>query len=434
MIYLVAGNLEQMPELTLHDLGFQVRRFIINGSDDLQSLQTELNDTVLAIIGYGEAGWRAVQQLQTAAKIFIRWQTATPPWFLAPYSIAAVKKSLHEYDMLLSMIAKNNINFLADSEFSRDQLQILGVAPERINIIFPFLEEQNTTDSQPVLEPEIVKILYSGGIGPQQGHKHILFMAHHLQKILNKPLQIYFSASPDSALSRYITELRYLAAQLALDIKFSLPEDLPSVYVCMTEHESSGSDVISAMRKKIPVVGYRNGALAEVLKHHPLACDTLNYQDIARNIAEVVQDQSLRQKILDFQSLEILPLYSRERIESQMREAIELRGEGRGEGCKNSPQHYVTRHDLVAYRQLLQQINEGAYSLREQALAIPFCSQGSILNRCITWLKKISLRLQEGMVNTIDIAQQPVNQRLNDLNNKVDNILIYLHNKHEKNK
>jgi hypothetical protein len=79
----------------------------------------------------------------------------------------------------------------------------------------------------------------------------------------------------------------------------------------------------------------------------------------------------------------------------------------------------VTRYDVAAYLALLKVSTNG--SLRNRALDFEFGShRGAFLGRVLSLLKRMSLRLQDGLVRTIEISHNDLEHELAALNDKID--------------
>lgn len=485
-IYLLARLLTDKTDSVAKDLAFQYRLFkqwgfhvrVFAGRynqeyypdlpiEDSQLLPSALQEKSGHVIYHACQGWKEMDDYFRAAtpSLIIKWHNVTPPWFFAPYSLNWMTDMLRGYQSVLQTSRELSAKFWVDSNFSKRQLEILGIDPARIQVVYPVSHymEKEVKATQNILPTDSVTLLFVGRIVPNKGYKHVLAAAAVLQRLMHAKVTVCLPGRFFDDMASYIAELKSLAVELnvAIDLPGEVtPEQLNDYYskanafICLSEHEGFGLPVIEAMKMGLPVVGYRVAAVAETLADHPLACDRLDYYDIAKKLAVAIQPDPVRSAIIDFQSQEILPRFSRTTIEAQIKhalseeiaqpanqplnnknlqlieKALDLQQQTSRpieydslQFCQEYPNRYVTHYDLRALNSLLCYITKDVHYLRSQAKEIKFNNSVSFMGKVINFIKKVILHLNEGVIATLAMAQTQTDQRLVELDEKISYIL-----------
>jgi glycosyltransferase involved in cell wall biosynthesis/SAM-dependent methyltransferase len=493
-IYLITQGLIEKSDSIGYDLAFQYRLFkqwgfsvrVFTGQhrqnlyadipiENIDRLAIVMKEQPALIIYHWVDGWKEIDEwLATlSTPVIIRWHNNTPPWFFAPYSVEATSRTIRGFQSILRVAESNSsIKFWVNSEFTKHQLEILGVSSNRIQVTYPashYIEYENKLykDSPEIVtkikHDDNIRLLFVGRITPHKGYHHVILATYALQKLLEKKVDVYFPGRPDNSMSEYLRYIRSLSDDLKLSVHFLGEVELDELhklyrtshaFIALSEHEGFGLPILEAMRMKLPVVGYKSTAVANLLANHPLACDKLDYFEIAKKLAVAVQPD-IRTAIIKLQTEMILPHFSRKIIENQLSVAI-----GREESwkenitddhesleiinnalrrwenvsipimslpfsCKDYPNHYVTRYDILAYDTLLrgQEKNPEETDLWDEAMRITFSSHRRLLGPWIIFLKKIVLGLQDGMIRTIAKSNARLDKKMLELDKKLDRLI-----------
>ncbi|MDG2306929.1 MAG: glycosyltransferase family 4 protein [Candidatus Binatia bacterium] len=426
-------------------------------------------------------GWQEGDELllDARAPVVLRWHNNTPPWFFASYSPAPAYKTVRGFLELLRVAdALPNARVWTNSEFSRRQLGVLGITEDRVDVVYPasaYLESPAPSEPDETTEPangkarasasEPIRLLFVGRVVPHKGHFHLIAAAREVAEMSGREVRVVLPGRPDHDMRRYVSEVRALGQRLGVTV--DLPGEVSheeldrayrdaDVFVGLSEHEGFGLPILEAMTRHLPVVGYKCGAVAELLDTHPLAVDELDPVAIARRILAAL-DPAARCAVVDWQKRSILPRFSNGIIKKQLHtglqnEGIELSaspaaahepsadddacpGEVRSaldralalpapelgasvDLSRDTNPHFVTRYDLAAYHALLSSAERG--DLRGRALAMEFGSHREALGGFMGRLKKGILRLQDGLVRTIEISHNDLEGQLRTMSDRVD--------------
>lgn len=493
-IYLITQGLIEKSDSIGYDLAFQYRLFkqwgfsvrVFTGQyrqnlysdmpiENIDRLAIVMKEQPALIIYHWVDGWKEIDEwlVTLSTPIIIRWHNNTPPWFFAPYSLETTSRTIRGFQSILHVAESNSsIKFWTNSEFTKRQLEILGISSNRIQVIYPashYIEHENKAyyDSPKIvtkIKPDDnIRLLFVGRITPHKGYHHVILAAYTLQKLLEKKVDVYFPGRPDNSMPEYLRYIRSLSKDLKLSVHFLGEVELDELHklyqtshalVALSEHEGFGLPILEAMRMELPVVGYKSTAVTNLLANHPLACDKLDYFEIAKKLAVAVQPD-IRSAIIKLQTDMILPHFSRKIIENQLSVAIGHDKPWKEDiiddhesleiinnavhvwenvsspiislpiSCKDYPNHYVTRYDILSYDTLLryQEKNPEETDLWDEAMRITFSSHRHLLGPWIIFLKKIVLGLQDGIIRTIAKSNVRLYKKMLELDKKLDRLI-----------
>jgi glycosyltransferase involved in cell wall biosynthesis len=464
---------------TLSAAGFQCRTFaeVYESSlypdlkiEGIGRLQEALYSRPAPVIYHWCDGWHDADTLLASrrAPLIVRWHNNTPPWFFAPYSLDATSRTLRGYSGILKLAASPGIRVLANSHFSARQLEILGLAPGQIKVVYPvsdYLRGPGARHDGSETPQSKLTLLFVGRVVPHKGHRHVLRSASLLRSKFGIDCRVLFPGRKDPSMLSYPDELKNLAGKLGVEME--LPGEVENrrleqmyatsdVFVCLSEHEGFGLPVIEAMRAQLPVVGYRSSAVAETLSDHPLAIDKLDYDQIAARIACLV-DSDVSRDVVSFQNEVLLPRFSSEvsanqfwsaigidkkiespgvngvqaaaplpRVSSALQRALSrlAPSEVRAQRNGDAGDRYVTLNDIGAYEALLAKTGSTSESLgfRDACMNIAFHSPLPFVGRLVDKLKRIILYSQDGVVTALSKSHAELAARLDRIESRLDRL------------
>ncbi|EGD60856.1 Glycosyl transferase, group 1 [Novosphingobium nitrogenifigens DSM 19370] len=239
----------------------------------------------------------------------------------------------------MNFINHENIRFWVNSNFTLDQLKVLGADGDRAAVVYPgsrFLELPDVSKpfaverSLPVrAADQPIRLLFVSRVVAHKGHRHVLRFAAALQNALARPVSVTFLGRDDPA-----TTLRADLIQQAADcsvevlLKGEVSEgDLHAAYaaadvfVCFSEHEGFGMPVFEAMRVGVPVICWGRTALRELMQHHPFTLDSLDFERAIAAV-RVIEKGDAR---ADWEAVQdsILHTYTASVVAGQLTAAIE---------------------------------------------------------------------------------------------------------------
>jgi len=287
-------------------------------------------------------GWPEIDEflLSSRGNFVVRWHNNTPPWFYAATHRRSMVRTVAGFRTILRFIADPDIKFWVNSNFTLNQLRVLGADPVRAAVVYPgsrFLEPQRTKSIAQDLgacelsvapEDQPVRLLFVSRVVAHKGHRHVVMFASALQKALGREVSVTFLGRDDPA-TTLKADLSALgeAEGVKVLLKGEVSEDKlydayrqADLFVCFSEHEGFGMPIFEAMRVGLPVMCLGRTALRELMKDHPFMLDDL---DLARAIAatRLLADRATRAEVLEIQS-SILKSYTSQVVVEQLKAAM----------------------------------------------------------------------------------------------------------------
>ena len=417
-------------------------------------------------------GWREAEALlpRLPGPLVIRWHNNTPPWFFAPYSPLPTHKTVRGFTALLRTAERlPAARFWVNSQFSQEQLISLGIAPARIDVLAPaspLLESTAAPAPAPSAAPGApIRLLFVGRIVPHKGQLHVIAAAAALQQMTGRPVWVVLPGRGDADMPGYVAELTGLARRLG--VRLELPGEIAheqlaamyraaDVFVGLSEHEGFGLPILEAVAHDVPVVAYQSSAVTETVADHPLAVTTLDPVEVARRLLAAL-DPAARAELIAWQRAAILPRFSTQAVERKLYALLGAAGvdlpappptvaespapavpqavaaalahalahpDPVGTLPRDLPRdqnpHFVTRWDLRAYSTLLRP--EATGELRERAFKFRFGSHRPRLGALFGLVKMLVLRLQDGLLRTMEISHGELADQLRSIDDKLDTL------------
>lgn len=311
--------------------------------EPISDLWTHLKRTPSATVVYHYCdGWPEVDEflLNTYGDFVVRWHNNTPPWFYAATHRRSMERTIAGFRTILRFIVNPNIKFWVNSNFTLNQLRVLGADPARAAVVYPgsrLLEpprggaparDAGTSALSTASEGQPFRLLFVSRVVAHKGHRHVVLFAGALQRALGRAVSVTFLGRDDPA-TTLKSDLSALgeAEGISVLLKGEVSEDELSdaycqsdLFVCFSEHEGFGMPIFEAMRVGLPVLCLGRTALRELMKDHPF---TLDHLDLARAIAatRLLADRETRSAILEIQAV-ILQSYTSQVVAAQLTAAM----------------------------------------------------------------------------------------------------------------
>jgi glycosyltransferase involved in cell wall biosynthesis len=225
----------------------------------------------------------------------------------------------------------------ADSEFNRRELEAAGVATTAVVPILYDWEQFDVTPDAAVtrtLADERTSVLVVGQILPQKAMQDaIAGFAEYRRRDRGAHLYLVGSTAMSGA---YLGRLQQQVedAGLAQDVTFTGSVNVEqlvayykgaSVLLTASDHEGFCVPLIEAMRSRLPIVANDAGAISETLGGAGILLENKSPGHIAGALERAVRDQDAREDLIA-RGEERLRDFSRERVRSRLKDALELGG------------------------------------------------------------------------------------------------------------
>ncbi len=263
-------------------------------------------------IGYGSELLNFVKALPD--KKVLLYHNITPPHFFhninSDYEYST-KMGLNELSTEIKNIADVA---LADSEFNKQDLIDMGF--DKTSVL-PYIINLNIFNVQPnpkvikKYNDEFVNILVVGRISPNKKVEDAIKCFYYYNKYINNRSRLFLVGSYNG-MDKYYTYLKDLVLKLSLDnVYFSghinLDElvsyyKIGNVFLTMSEHEGFCVPLLESMYFKIPIIANNSTAIPHTLGNSGVLVNEKNYVEIAEMINLLVEDKTLRKKIIDKQA------------------------------------------------------------------------------------------------------------------------------------
>ncbi|MEW5901363.1 MAG: glycosyltransferase family 4 protein [Acidobacteriota bacterium] len=223
---------------------------------------------------------------------------------------------------------------LGDSEFNRRELEAAGYPRTGVlPILIDFSKFDRPADpiAGRLLADGKTTLLFVGRVIPNKKFEDVIKAFWFYKKHFNPESRLIL-AGDYRGLERYLSALLELLDRLKLqDVYFTghvaFPElaayfALADVYLSLSEHEGFGVPILEAFYKKIPVVGFDAGAVAETMNGGGVLVERKDFLRIAALVDAVVRDRTLRQSLVQGQ-LRALEKFRRENVSRILLRQIE---------------------------------------------------------------------------------------------------------------
>lgn len=223
---------------------------------------------------------------------------------------------------------------VGDSEFNRRELEAVGYP--RTGVL-PILMDLAKFDrpgdpvTRRVLDDGKANILFVGRLIPNKKFEDLIRTFYFYKKCFNPESRLIL-AGDHRGLDRYLGAILDLIGRLGLqDVHLTGHVDfsellafyeIADVYLSLSEHEGFGVPILEAFHKRIPVVGFDAGAVAETMNGGGILVAEKDFFRLAALIDALVRDNDLRRSVIDGQ-VRALAKFSRNSVSRTLFEHIE---------------------------------------------------------------------------------------------------------------
>ena len=214
---------------------------------------------------------------------------------------------------------------LGDSEFNRRELEETGYPRTGVlPILMDFSKFDRPGDplTRRLFGDGKTTILFVGRVIPNKKFEDLIKVFHLYKKAFNPDSRLIL-AGDYRGLERYVASLLDLVDRLGVrDVHFSghvdFAEivaffDLADVYLSLSEHEGFGVPILEAFYKKVPVVGFDAGAVAETMNGGGVLLKEKDFLRAASLLDVLARNTELRQAVVEGQ-IKALEKFSRANV------------------------------------------------------------------------------------------------------------------------
>jgi len=228
---------------------------------------------------------------------------------------------------------------LAASEYNRQELLALGIEQVKVLPYFVYLDELIASASSPAGREVAaryadgwINILFVGRVAPHKRQDDLIRAFNYYHRLVNPRSRLILIGSEANA-PGYRLELESLMDILGLEHvhlpgSVGLREGLggyykaASVFLCLSEHEGFCVPLMEAMAFDVPVIAYNATGVPYAMDGAGVLVNRKRYDVIGELIDLVVNDVTLKQRIVERQRARLAEL-APERVAAQLRALIE---------------------------------------------------------------------------------------------------------------
>lgn len=199
---------------------------------------------------------------------------------------------------------------LADSEFSRQELDLLGYPQtDVLPIIVDFSRYE--VPSNPTLVSKysdgVPNVLFVGRVAPNKGIQDLIRAVAVYQRCIDQRMRLFIVGSVDG-MESYVSRLHALIDRLKPNNVSFVPQadtrDLATYYriatlfVTMSEHEGFCVPLIESMHFGIPIIAFNSTAVSETLGGAGVLLDEKDPATVSEAMRVLIEDNVLRDEVV----------------------------------------------------------------------------------------------------------------------------------------
>jgi L-malate glycosyltransferase len=270
--------------------------------------------------------------MQLPDKKILIYHNITPPEFFKGISETTEQLTIKGQDDLLEFADYVDLG-VGDSEYNRMELEAKGYKKTTILPIIFNPEKYNVKQDNQILaeyDDDWTNIIFVSRISPNKKQEDIIKTFFYLKKI--NPKTRLFLIGSDEGMDVYSKALKKLVNDLKLeDVHFTghvtLNElvtyyKISDAFLGMSAHEGFGVPFLECMHFKVPILAYNCTATPYTLGDSGILINKKEYLLIAELINRLVEDDTLRNRIIDKQT-ERLKDFSHDKSKQRLKEIID---------------------------------------------------------------------------------------------------------------
>ena len=202
---------------------------------------------------------------------------------------------------------------LGDSEYNKNELDSFDFRNTGILPILIDFSKYNVCPNKKIVkkfDDDYVNLLFVGRISPNKKQEDVIKSFYYYNK-LNPKSRLFFVGSYNG-MEKYFFQLEKLVNKLNLaDVVFTGKTTfdemiayyhLADIFLCMSEHEGFCVPLLESMFFNIPIIAYNSTAIPYTLGNSGILVKEKRSDEIAEIINLVINDKSLRTRIVKIQN------------------------------------------------------------------------------------------------------------------------------------
>jgi L-malate glycosyltransferase len=242
----------------------------------------------------------------------LQYHNVTPAQYFAPYDPALFRLAALGRRELASLVGHVDLA-LGDSEYNRQELDVLGFSPTGV---FP-IAVNTARITQPARRPALEKILddglvnflFVGRIAPNKKIEDHLRLAEVYKRYIDAYYRFIFVGRFD-VVPRYYSMIRALMSEYRfLNDRFVFTGPVPdeelavyyrhaAVYISLSEHEGFCVPLVEAMAADVPVMAYAAAAVPDTLGGAGVQFAPKDLEFAAELLGQLAFDDDLRSTVI----------------------------------------------------------------------------------------------------------------------------------------
>ncbi|GGF92295.1 glycosyltransferase family 4 protein [Paenibacillus abyssi] len=248
------------------------------------------------------------------SKRMLLYHNVTPDHFFRGYDDQSADLCVRARKELIYLKDYMDAAF-ADSSYNKSELDELGYRNTAVTpIIINFEDYDAPVHHQLMTRLQRSKkgtdLLFVGRIAPNKKQEDIIKTFYFYKKYFDKNARLFLVGSY-TRMERYHWELKELARQLELTDVY-ITGHVPfneiltyyknaDIFINMSEHEGFCVPLLEAMKFELPIISFKKSAVPETLGNGGLLVVEKDYKSIAALIKVVIDDQELKNRLLENQ-------------------------------------------------------------------------------------------------------------------------------------
>ena len=246
------------------------------------------------------------------ARMALVYHNITPPEYFLGVNSRLVRQCFRGRRELTAYVPRCDLA-LGDSEYNRQELEALGFDPTGV---LPVVPDFSHLDVEPEgllargFDDDWTNILFVGRVIPNKRFDDVIRFFHAYRTMFN-PRSRLLLVGAHSGFERYLTQLYTLIGELRTPdvhlVGHVSNEELVAFYevadlfLCASQHEGFCVPIVEAFHEGVPVLAYAATAVPATMAGGGVLYETRDPMEVASLMHAVVDDASLRERILSSQ-------------------------------------------------------------------------------------------------------------------------------------